>query len=292
MENQGNINRRLGPLHTTGNAIVKTAYKAYKRAESLPEPINTLAQKLGRVARPIFSTMQIHCPAILCYTDDKILYVENAVEYVFPPASYIFNKINTLVQVFETMPVRFDEAADKLPVVINRVPYLEWALAQLLLVLSFLVNTLTGWGVLDGAILNMKLTPILNMKEIRVDTNSQYEIAANARTLTGDKEMGILNSTAGGKDTSSSNIVEREEKTVNEKEIKEEDVNEEEMNEKKEATTTVVEMDMKKNEDEPNKQQQQEHSDNKEIASATEKDGKKKKEEQNPVEKFFSSMFK
>ncbi|MCL7035147.1 hypothetical protein MKW94_003099 [Papaver nudicaule] len=263
MENRGNTNRRPGPLHTSGNAMVTTAYKACKRAELLPNPIGTTAQKLGRVGRPIFCTMQNHWLGILSYTDDRILYVENAVENVFPPSRFIFNKIDTLVYVFETLPVKFDSAADKLPAVVQRVPYLEWALAQLLLILSFLINTFTDWGV-EGA----------NEKEIRIDTNSHDEIATNDRGLTGNKEMCIPNSSGYG--TNGNDIVECEENEKENKEtykdilVKRKDVNEEEMNEKKEATSykTVLEMGMKKNEDEIS-QQVEAQSDNKEIGGLT-----------------------
>ncbi|RZC89216.1 hypothetical protein C5167_030912 [Papaver somniferum] len=291
MENNGNTDRRLGLLHTTGNAMLTTASKAYKKAELLPNPVGTIAQKLGRVVRPIVHTIKNHSLAILSYTDDRILYAANVVENVFPPSSYIFNKIGILVQVIETLPVKFDNAADKLPAVIQRVPHLEWALSQLLLILSFLINiTFTDLGV-DGAV----------EKEIRIDTNSHDEIATNNNRLTGNEGMCIQSSTG------------NEEEKENEKEIKEmdkdvdvmvekRDVNEEEMNEKKDATTLpsffseVLEMDMKKNEDEIRQQQQEEEeqSDDKEIVSVTKNDEVKdtkviKKEEQNPIEKFFSA---
>ncbi|KAI3859185.1 hypothetical protein MKW92_039363 [Papaver armeniacum] len=300
MENMGNTNRRLGLLHTTGNAMLTTASTAYKKAELLPNPVGTIAQKLGRVVRPIVYTIKNHSLAILSYTDDRILYAEKVVENVFPPSSYIFNKIGILVQAIETLPVKFGNASDKLPAVIQRVPRLEWALAQLLLILSFLINTLTDWGV-DGAI----------EKEIRIDTNSHDENATNDNGLTGNKEISIPNST--GNETSSNDIVEcTEEEKENEKEIKETDkdvdvmvekknVNEEEMNEKKDATTlpsffyAAIETGKKKNEDEISQQQQEEEQfDNKEIVSVIKNDEVKetkviKKEEQNPIEKFFST---
>ncbi|KAI3832275.1 hypothetical protein MKX03_009319 [Papaver bracteatum] len=277
MENNGNANR-LGLLHTTGNAMLTTASKAYKKAELLPSPVGTIAQKLRRVVRPIVYPIKVHSLAILSYTDDRILYAENVVENVFPPSSYIFNKIGILVQVIETLPVKFDNAGDKLPAVIQRVPHLESALARLLLILSFLINTLTDWGV-DGVI----------EKEIRIDTNSHDE-------------------------TSGNDIVEcTDEKKENEKEIKEtdkdvdvmvekKDVNEEETDEKKDATTlpsffnTAIETSKKKNEDEISQQQEEEEEqfDNKEIVSVSKNDQVKetkviKKQEQNPIEKFFSA---
>ncbi|XP_026460738.1 uncharacterized protein LOC113361860 [Papaver somniferum] len=174
-------------------------------------------------------------------------------------------------------------------------------ISQLLLILSFLINTLTDWGV-EGAI----------EKEIRIDTNSHDEIATNDNGLTENKEMCIQSST--GNEVGSSDIMECTEEE-NEKDIKEinkdvdivfekRDVNEEEMNEKKDATTLpsffseVLETGKKKNEDEISQQQRQEEegeeADNKEIASVTEKDEVKetkviKKEEENPIQKFFSA---
>ncbi|XP_026408298.1 uncharacterized protein LOC113303481 isoform X2 [Papaver somniferum] len=263
MENRGNTDRRLGPLHTSGNAMVTTAYKAYKRVELLANPIGTIAQKLGRVVKPTVYILQNHWLAILSYADDQILFVEKAIENVFPPSSYIFNKIDTLVHVTETLPARFDNAADKLPAIIQRVPYLEWAFAQLFLILSFLISTLTNWGV-DGA----------NEKEIRIDTNSHDGIATNNRGLTGIEEMCIPNST--GNDTGECEIKEEIEKQIKEtyKDIlvKKKDVNEEEINEKNGVATsykTILEMGMKESEDKMGQQQQGEQSDNKEIGGLT-----------------------
>ncbi|KAI3983692.1 hypothetical protein MKX01_001096 [Papaver californicum] len=251
-------NRRLGPLHTSGNAMVTTAYKAYKRAELLPNPIGTTARKLGRVVKPTVSIMRNHWLAILSYADDQILYAENAIENVFPPSSYIFNKIDTLVHVSKTLPVRFDNAADKLPAIIQRVPYLQWALAQLFLILSFLISTLTNWGV-DG----------VDEKDIRIDTNSHDEIATNDRRgFTGSEEMSIPNSTGGEKEENEKQIKE----TYKDILVKKKDFNEEEMNEKNEVATsykTILEMGMKENEDEISQQQHGEQSDNKEIGGLT-----------------------
>ncbi|KAI3988424.1 hypothetical protein MKX01_031642 [Papaver californicum] len=286
MENRRNTNRRLGHLHTSGNAMVTTAYKAYKRAELLPNPIGTIAQKLGRVVKRTVCIMQNHWLAILSYADDQILYVENAIENVFPPSSYIFNKIDTFIHVSETLPVRFDNAADKLPAIIQRVPYLEWELAQLFLILSFLISTLTNWGV-DGA----------NEKDIRIDINCHDETAINDRGFTGNEDMCIPSST--GNDTSSNDTEEYGEKEENEKQIKEtykdilvkkKDVNEEKMNEK---NNTILEMGMKENADEISQQQHGEQSDNKEIVSVIENDEIKEtnviKEEQDPILKLFSA---
>lgn len=82
---------------------------------------------------------------VLLYADDKILTVENLIESLFPPSKRIFNKIDGLADMAESLPGKFDDVINKFPVIINQVPVLDWTLAYLISWLNFLLSTLTRW---------------------------------------------------------------------------------------------------------------------------------------------------
>ncbi|KAF8390617.1 hypothetical protein HHK36_025144 [Tetracentron sinense] len=153
-------NSRLRPLHTCGVSILTIAHKVYAKAEEFPAPIGSLTRKLATLASPNLCTLQYQLLAILSFTDDQILAVENVVETIFPPSAYVFNKIDTLVHISETLPAKFDNVADEFLVIIRKLPFLNWALTQLIWGLKILISTLTDWETDDA-----------QEKEIMIDIN-------------------------------------------------------------------------------------------------------------------------
>lgn len=234
METTGNTNR-LGPLHTCGTAMITTAYKAYKKTENLPGPLGSTTQNLATFFGPILYIIQYHWLAILSMVDDLILTVENVVETLFPPSTYVFDKIDALVRVSETLPRRFDNAVDKFPAVIHRVPCLNWASAQLVIILNFLVTTLTYW-VVDGA----------NEKEIPIDINSHDQLASDDEEHV--KQM----------ETYKDILVKK--KDVNEEELEYSEMGMKKDNETTTTYKTILEMGMKKEEDKKNEEKETNNS--------------------------------
>ncbi|XWS69213.1 hypothetical protein CRYUN_Cryun04dG0160300 [Craigia yunnanensis] len=155
------ISRRR-PLHTCGVSAFAMAHNAYIKAQDLNEPLGSMAKRivtLGSLVCSLVYALQHIWLAIFFYVDDCILALENAVEIVFPPSRHVFNKVDEVVQIIETLPVKLDDVLDKFPVMIEQVPLLDWALGQAISWLKVLTSILTHWG-----------TGNTTEKEIAVDT--------------------------------------------------------------------------------------------------------------------------
>ena len=81
--------------------------------------------KIVALASPIFYVMQYQWLAVLCFADDHILVVENMIERHFPPSKRVFNKIDDLVRVTETLPEKFDYAGNRFPTTVHQFPFLD-----------------------------------------------------------------------------------------------------------------------------------------------------------------------
>ncbi|KAK4539017.1 hypothetical protein RGQ29_032061 [Quercus rubra] len=88
--------------------------------------------------------MQYQWLTILSFADDQIIAVENMIERVFPPSNHVFNKIDYLVQVAETLPEKFDYAYDKIPTIIHQFRF-DCALVQVIFLLNFFITKLSHW---------------------------------------------------------------------------------------------------------------------------------------------------
>jgi hypothetical protein len=58
----------------------------------------------------------------------------------------VFNKVDKLVQIVETLPAKFDSAVNKFPILIHQIPFLDWALSCAICWLNFWLSILTHWG--------------------------------------------------------------------------------------------------------------------------------------------------
>ncbi|KAF9605360.1 hypothetical protein IFM89_016913 [Coptis chinensis] len=114
-------NSRPKPLYTCGVAMLNIAHRASAKAESVQGPIGYITQRVTKLSSPIVSTMQYQWLAMLSYTDDQILAIENLIETIFPSSAYVFDKIDALVQVAKTLLVKFENAIDQFPYVIQLV---------------------------------------------------------------------------------------------------------------------------------------------------------------------------
>lgn len=112
--------------------------------------MGSLSHRLASLAGPIVYTIQSQLLTILSLADDQILYIEDMIEALFPPSAYLFNKIDSLATVSETLPRKFDTILDQFPAMIRQMPTVNWALIHFWATLNFLVVILTDWAY-DGA---------------------------------------------------------------------------------------------------------------------------------------------
>ena len=126
------MSSRHRPLHTCGASILTIAHSAYVKAQAFNGPIGSTTRRVAKLASPLAYVMQYQWLAILSFADDCILAVENVVEKMFPPSTYVFNRIDNLVQIIETFPAKFDDALEKAPEIVDQVVF-------------FMITTLTHW---------------------------------------------------------------------------------------------------------------------------------------------------
>lgn len=154
---------RRRPLHTCGASILAMSHNAYMKVQGFNGPIGSVTKKMATLATsacPFVYAIQCQWLALLSFADDRILAIEDKIERLFPPSTHVFNKLDELLHIAETLPGRFDDAADRLPMIIQRFPLLDWVLAHVVSWLNFFLSLLADWG-----------TDAAREKEIMVDIN-------------------------------------------------------------------------------------------------------------------------
>ncbi|XP_023906560.1 uncharacterized protein LOC112018276 [Quercus suber] len=160
------MSSRHRPLHSCGVSILAIVHSAYTKAQEFNGLIGSTARKVAKLAPfagPLAYAMQYHWLTILSFADDQILAVENMIEKVFPPSNHVFNKIDYLVQVAETLPEKFDYAYDKIPTIVHQFRF-DCALVQVIFFLNFFITKLSHWE--NGS---------AREKEIIVDINCEKQ---------------------------------------------------------------------------------------------------------------------
>lgn len=158
------MSSRRRPLHTCGVAILSIAHIAYSRFQDFNGPIGSMARKISRLAKfpiPVIYALQYQWLAMLSFADDLILAIENTVETVFPPSNRLFNTIDKLIQIVETLPGKLDDVLRDLPAIFHRCSLLDWAVIQVISWLNLWISILiqSGFG-------------HATEKEIIIDSNS------------------------------------------------------------------------------------------------------------------------
>uniref|UniRef100_A0A7N2LAD8 Uncharacterized protein n=1 Tax=Quercus lobata TaxID=97700 RepID=A0A7N2LAD8_QUELO len=160
------MSSRHRPLHTCGVSILAIVHIAYTKAQEFNGLIGSTARRVAKLAPftgPLAYAMQYQWLAILSFADDQILAVENMIEKFFPPSNHVFNKIDYLVQVAETLPEKFDYAYDKIPTIVHQFRF-DCALVQVIFLLNFFITKLSHWE--NGS---------AREKEIIVDINCEKQ---------------------------------------------------------------------------------------------------------------------
>ncbi|KAF8018438.1 hypothetical protein BT93_H3357 [Corymbia citriodora subsp. variegata] len=157
------MSSRRRPLHACAVSILATAHRAYTRARDFNGPSGSLSKSFTRLANkisPFVYAVQHQCLSMLSFADGTILTAEDIIEKVFPPSSFVFDKIDELVQVTEGLPEKIDDVINKVPGFIHQIPFLDWMLVHCILWSSFWVSIITRWE-----------SRTVREKEILVDAN-------------------------------------------------------------------------------------------------------------------------
>jgi hypothetical protein len=178
------MSARPRPLHTCGVSFMEIARKTYTETQEFNGPLGLVTKKIIRLAP--FASLLVYVLqyeylflAILSFVDDHIiLALERKVEAIFPPSKYVFNKVDKLVQIVETLPAKFDFAASKLPIIFHQIPILDWALSCAISWLNFWLSILTHWG-----------SGTTHEKEIMVDINCNDSSIEQTKVQEADNNM-------------------------------------------------------------------------------------------------------
>ncbi|KAI3426786.1 uncharacterized protein J3R85_009656 [Psidium guajava] len=139
---------RRRPLYTCGVSILATVHRAYMRAQEFNGPSESLFKSFTRLANkisPFVYSVQYQCLSMLSFADSTILAAEGVIEKVFPMSSFVFDKIDELVQLTEGLPQKIEDVLDKVPGFIHQFPCLDWMLVHVISCLTFWVTIITHW---------------------------------------------------------------------------------------------------------------------------------------------------
>ncbi|XVF85227.1 hypothetical protein PTKIN_Ptkin17bG0100700 [Pterospermum kingtungense] len=143
------VNSRLRPLHTCGSSALAIVHEVSIKAQDLNEPLGSMAKRIvevgSLVSSLVYALLHIWLTIFSCI-DDCILALEDAVERIFPPSKHVFNRVDEVVQIIESLPGKFGDVLDRFPVIIQQVPLLDCALGQTISWLKVLTSILTDWG--------------------------------------------------------------------------------------------------------------------------------------------------
>ncbi|XP_031100834.1 superoxide-generating NADPH oxidase heavy chain subunit C [Ipomoea triloba] len=143
---------RIRVLQTCGAAFLAIAHIICRRMVELKGPIvSSMSQKLAffstcATALPSIDDLEIRWLSFLGSLDDYILKSERIAEVVFPPSARLFDKIEELACATLFLPRKVEDGLDKFPIIMQQVPFLDWALVHLIAWLNFLISALTHWG--------------------------------------------------------------------------------------------------------------------------------------------------
>nr|GMD13292.1 uncharacterized protein LOC105168392 [Ipomoea batatas] len=125
---------RIRALQTCGAAFLAIAHIICRRMVELKGPIvSSMSQKLAffstcATALPSIDDLEIRWLSFLGSLDDYILKSERIAEVVFPPSARLFDKIEELACATLFLPRKVEDGLDKFPIIMQQVPFLDWAL--------------------------------------------------------------------------------------------------------------------------------------------------------------------
>ncbi|KAL3649871.1 hypothetical protein CASFOL_006274 [Castilleja foliolosa] len=102
---------RRRPLHTCGASLLAIAQKSCTKLQHLDGPLGSTATKAISFINffvPFIYIFLYPFLATISYIDDRILAFETKAESIFPPSTFVFDKIDNLVSSSETLPDHID----------------------------------------------------------------------------------------------------------------------------------------------------------------------------------------
>lgn len=116
------------------------------KTQNINGPIGSTFKNMAKLVKfitPLIYTIQYQWLTFLAFIDDRILAAENVAEKLFPPSSYMFDKIDIIVLMILSLPDKFDGVLNKnAPEIVQKVPFLEWTLKIVTSEMNSLVSTL------------------------------------------------------------------------------------------------------------------------------------------------------
>ncbi|OIW00632.1 hypothetical protein TanjilG_09113 [Lupinus angustifolius] len=144
------MSSRYRPLHACGVSILTIVDTIFAKTQNINEPFGSTLRRVTNLAKfvtPFILAIQYQWLAILSFIDDHILEAEKLTEKLFPPSTYLFDKVDELVLIIMCLPQKIDGALNTLfPMMIHHVPLLEWSLTYIISWLNGLVSILNHWG--------------------------------------------------------------------------------------------------------------------------------------------------
>uniref|UniRef100_A0A803PHD7 Uncharacterized protein n=1 Tax=Cannabis sativa TaxID=3483 RepID=A0A803PHD7_CANSA len=189
---------RRPPLHTCGVSILTVAHRTIEVVQDADEPLGSITKRVVKIssfAIPYLYTLQYQWLVFLSFIDDFILAAENMVERIFPPSKHVFNKIDDIVQVIETFPMKYDNVVTTFSTIIHQVPFLDWLLVHVISLLKFLITTLAYWGsqrtrekeiMVDINCENRDTNQFLSMNVYEHTTRSHVHVDSENDTINGE----------------------------------------------------------------------------------------------------------
>ncbi|XP_062184396.1 uncharacterized protein LOC133888247 [Phragmites australis] len=103
-------------LLSCGESILAVAESAYRRVETMSCPVGCLARGFSHVAAPVLRPLRLRlrCLSALSFVDRQLVVAQDVAAVLLPRAERVLRKVDDLVLLVESLPVRFDGAVDGL----------------------------------------------------------------------------------------------------------------------------------------------------------------------------------
>ncbi|KAE9610510.1 hypothetical protein Lalb_Chr07g0187361 [Lupinus albus] len=167
---------RYHPLHACGVSILTIVDTIFSKTQNINEPFGSTLRRVTNLAKiftPLIVAIQYQWLAILSFIDDHILEAEKLTEKLFPPSTYLFDKVDELVLMIMSLPQKFDGAINILfPMMIHHVPLLEWTLSCIISWLNGLVSILNHWEEKNSSIKEKTISVYKSSDDLMEDSSN------------------------------------------------------------------------------------------------------------------------
>lgn len=124
--------------------------KACTKAQENGGRIGSTTRRIARFtepALPFIYAMQYELLVVLAFIDDHVRVLANIFKNRYPSSTYLFIKIDRLIDSAVTLPEKLDDTMSNFPVIIQRIPFLDGALTTLITCINLLLSIFTHWRI-------------------------------------------------------------------------------------------------------------------------------------------------